>query len=206
MKFLQGGYTACVLLSVMTIVAACPEAKAASVTFDFTANNQTRLFGQPLAYNLFGQFVVVSGTAYTADFWIQYPGLSNGEFSTNTGLFSTLFVHGGGSVAGNTFQIQGIDVTGNNIILQFQNNLLAVSSGSVDLLTKVTFDNGSGTNFSDSSPVGGICIAGTCPVSVGGNAPETLAQSLAPEPSTCVLLGGGLVALCWFRKRRTTAA
>ncbi len=155
-------------------------------TFDFTAYNTTYLFGQPLPYSLFGQFTVdnTTGTTYSSDFWVQYPGAANGEFKLANGQFSS------------TSQIKGFDVTGNNIVLTFATNLLSVSPGQVDVLTQVNFDN----SFSvDNSPTGGVCIAGSCP---NGNAAENPSQ-LVPEPATLPLMMAAVAGIVLIRSRRT---
>ena len=190
------GYLAAAFLAVVSL-AVTPSARAdVYTTFDFTADNTANLFGQPLPYSLFGQFTVdvTSGTTYTADFWVQYPGAPNGEFVNANGQFSVQAVHTGGTQSGTSFQVQGIDVTGNNIVLTFASDLLTVAPGQVDNLSQVNFDNG----FSvDNSPIGGVCIAGACPTANAAENPSQL-----PEPASLSLLVAAMAGLGWTRSRR----
>ena len=93
----------------LAISGTVPVAKAASITYDFTANNTTHLFNAPSPYSLFGTFTYDYSTGLsTADFWVQAPNATNGEFKTSAPL----------TLGSN--QIRGFDITNNNILLTFR--------------------------------------------------------------------------------------
>jgi hypothetical protein len=176
------------LLLTFTSLAFSVSAQAAPVTYNFTANNTTHLFGEVAPFSLFGTFTYDYETGFsTSDFWVQAPNASNGNYTSN----GTLNL-------GNSTTIRGFDATSNNIILTFAQSF-PTTAGVVAILSQVNFDNG----FSvDNSPVGGACIVGTCP---DGNAPLDLAAASAPEPASFALFGGGIVGLGLLRRRRPRA-